>query len=149
MAMQLVALAFLVLACSVAPPAPSPTAIGPSGSPSRSSSQSSASPEVAFGDGTFRVPEQVAPGTYRTVHAANECYWTRLGGFSGGLADLLASRISAGFEVATIRESDAGFDSVGCGDWTADLADDEGLVDVAGGTSVRWVEDPGWTKDSA
>ena len=32
----------------------------------------------------------------------------------------------------------------GLGDWTADLPDDEGLVDVAGGTAVRWVEGLGW-----
>jgi len=34
-------------------------------------------------------------------------------------------------------------------DWTADLPDDEGLVDVAGGTAVRWVEGQGWMKESA
>lgn len=34
------------------------------------------------------------------------------------------------------------------GDWTADLPDDEGLVDMTGGTSVRWIEDRGWTQDS-
>ena len=37
----------------------------------------------------------------------------------------------------------------GLGDWTADLPDDEALVDVTGGTAVRWVEGKGWTKDSA
>jgi hypothetical protein len=78
-------------------------------------------PTFAFGDGTFRVPGQIAPGTYRTVRPATECYWTRLSGFTGGLGDLIASRISAGFEVATIEETDAGFDSVGCGEWTAGL----------------------------
>lgn len=35
------------------------------------------------------------------------------------------------------------------GDWTADLSDDEGLVDVAGGTPVRWVEGQDWVKESA
>ena len=34
----------------------------------------------------------------------------------------------------------------GLGDWTADLPDDEALVDVAGGTAVRWVEAQGWVK---
>ncbi len=33
------------------------------------------------------------------------------------------------------------------GDWTADLPDDEALVDVAGGTAVRWVEAQGWVKE--
>jgi hypothetical protein len=33
--------------------------------------------------------------------------------------------------------------------WTADVPDDEGLVDPAGGTAVRWVEAQGWVKESA
>jgi post-segregation antitoxin (ccd killing protein) len=39
--------------------------------------------------------------------------------------------------------------NTGLGDWTADLPDEEGLVDVAGGTAVRWVEGQGWVKESA
>ena len=115
------------------------------------------SPSVVFGDGTFRVPDQVRPGTYRTVRAADECYWTRLSGFRNGLADLIASRISAGFEVATIEEGDAGFDSVGCGAWTDELVQvtatrsefeegtyivgtdlDAGEYVATGGTSCEW-----------
>jgi hypothetical protein len=34
------------------------------------------------------------------------------------------------------------------GDWTADLQDDEGMVDAAGGTAVSWVEGRGWVKAS-
>jgi hypothetical protein len=34
-------------------------------------------------------------------------------------------------------------------DWTADLPDDEGLLDPSGGTAVRWVEGQGWIKESA
>ena len=37
----------------------------------------------------------------------------------------------------------------GLGDWVSDLPADEGLVDVTGGTAVRWVEGQGWTKDRA
>ena len=33
--------------------------------------------------------------------------------------------------------------------WTSDLPDDDGLVDLAGGTAVRWVEGQGWVKESA
>lgn len=36
----------------------------------------------------------------------------------------------------------------GLPDWTADLPDEEGLVDIAGGTVVRWVEGQGWVKES-
>lgn len=35
----------------------------------------------------------------------------------------------------------------GLADWTADLPDDEGLVDADGGTSVRWVEGRGWVTE--
>ena len=35
----------------------------------------------------------------------------------------------------------------GLGDWTADLPDEEGIVDVAGGTAVRWVGGQGWVKE--
>ena len=35
----------------------------------------------------------------------------------------------------------------GLGDWTADLPGDESLVDMTGGTPVRWVEGQGWTKE--
>lgn len=35
----------------------------------------------------------------------------------------------------------------GLGDWVSDLPADEGLVDLAGGTPVRWVEGHGWTSD--
>ncbi len=44
----------------------------------------------------------------------------------------------------TIDLADAGL-----GDWTADLPDDDGLVDITGGTAVRWVEGQGWLKESA
>lgn len=34
-------------------------------------------------------------------------------------------------------------------DWTADLPDEGGLVDVTGGTAVRWVEGRGWVRETA
>jgi hypothetical protein len=37
----------------------------------------------------------------------------------------------------------------GLGEWTADLPDDDGLVDVTGGTAVHWVAGQGWVKDPA
>jgi len=37
----------------------------------------------------------------------------------------------------------------GLSDWTSELPDDEGLLDPAGGTPVRWVEGQGWIKESA
>ena len=35
------------------------------------------------------------------------------------------------------------------GHWTADLPEDDGLVDLAGGTAVRWVEGQGWVRRNA
>jgi hypothetical protein len=35
----------------------------------------------------------------------------------------------------------------GLGDWAADLADNERLVDMEGGTAVRWVGGQGWVKE--
>ena len=37
----------------------------------------------------------------------------------------------------------------GLADWVSDLPADEGLIDIDGGTPVRWVEGQGWTKGSA
>jgi hypothetical protein len=71
-----------------------------------------------FGDGTWLVPDDVAPGTYWTLGYMENCYWTRLRGFESGLADIIASRIGAGPQIVTIGVDDAGFDSVGCGGWT-------------------------------
>lgn len=78
--------------------------------------------EVAFLDGTHRVPQDIAPGTYRTTTYTTDCYWTRLRGFESGLEDIIASRIGSGYQVVTIGGRDAGFDSVSCGAWTADLS---------------------------
>lgn len=37
----------------------------------------------------------------------------------------------------------------GLADWTSDLPEDEGLLDPAGGTAIRWIEGQGWVKESA
>lgn len=34
----------------------------------------------------------------------------------------------------------------GLGEWVSDLPDDAGLIDVAAGTPVRWIEGQGWKK---
>jgi hypothetical protein len=146
----------LVVGCTGTPISSVPTLATPL-IPSTASPTPPSSPRTVFGDGTHRVPDQVVPGTYRTLEASDECYWTRLGGFTGGLGDLIASRISAGFEVATIKETDAGIDSVGCGGWTDQLIQvtvtksqfgdgtyivgldlDPGVYVAAGGESCEW-----------
>jgi post-segregation antitoxin (ccd killing protein) len=45
-------------------------------------------------------------------------------------------------ETAELAES-------GLGDWTSDLPDDDGLLDLTEGTAVRWVEGQGWVRESA
>jgi hypothetical protein len=44
----------------------------------------------------------------------------------------------------TVELTDAGLE-----DWAANLPDDTALVDLTGGTAVRWVEGQGWVKESA
>jgi hypothetical protein len=44
-----------------------------------------------------------------------------LRGFESGLDDIIASRIGAGPQIVTIGPNDAGFESVGCGDWSPAL----------------------------
>ena len=34
----------------------------------------------------------------------------------------------------------------GLGDWVSELPDDIGLIDLAAGTAVRWIEGQGWKK---
>ena len=42
-----------------------------------------------------------------------------------------------------------GLVDVGLSEWIADLPSDETLVDASAGTSVRWIEGQGWTKEPA
>ena len=42
----------------------------------------------------------------------------------------------------------AGLANIGLGEWTADLPDDEALVDESAGTAIRWIEGHGWLKES-
>jgi hypothetical protein len=37
----------------------------------------------------------------------------------------------------------------GLGHWTANLREDDGLVDPREGTAVRWIQGQGWLKESA
>ena len=57
-------------------------------------------------------------------------------------AELLSSVHNPHPETADLADA-------GLGNWTRDLPNDEGLVDVAGGTAVHWVEGQGWVKESS
>lgn len=75
-----------------------------------------------FSDGTWEIGVDFPAGIYRAAAYTDGCYWARLRGFSGELADIITSDFGSGFQVVTILASDAGFKSDGCGDWTDDLS---------------------------
>ncbi|MGC0142114.1 hypothetical protein [Pseudactinotalea sp. Z1732] len=75
-----------------------------------------AEPSDSFGNGTWRVGEDIEPGTYRT-DGGSGCYWERLSGFSGEFSDIISNDFTSGPSTVTIQGSDAGFSSQGCGTW--------------------------------
>lgn len=68
-----------------------------------------------IGDGTHRVPDEIAPATYRST-GDGLCYWARLAGFSGELDDIAVNGNNAP-DIVTVGKKDAGFETEGCGDW--------------------------------
>ncbi len=77
--------------------------------------------QIAFGDGTYRVPQDIRPGTYRT-RGGDGCYWARLKNFSGQLDAIKANSFADGPAVVTILRADRGFETQRCGNWTRNLA---------------------------
>jgi hypothetical protein len=77
---------------------------------------------ASFGNGTYRVGKDIAPGTYRTRTAPSSCYWERLKGFSGALKDIIANDFSSGYQVVTIKSTDKGFKSSRCNKWSSNLS---------------------------
>lgn len=136
--------------------APSSIAPGNGSEESDSASQNQSEQPVAstegrpartFEDGDYIVGEDIRPGTYRLREAADLCYWERLSGFGGSLDEIIANNSGSGFFTVTIKRSDAGFSSSGCGTWTTDLSavvsrrgpiEDDGVfivgTDIAPGT---------------
>lgn len=75
-------------------------------------------PSSSFGNGFWKVGEDVSPGTYRTT-SASRCYWARLSGFGGELRDILDNDNADGTDVIVqILPGDYGFESSRCGTWT-------------------------------
>lgn len=64
----------------------------------------------------------LAPGTYRTRQAAASCYWERLSGFGGTLAEIIANENTNDPTIVTVAATDKGFNSSRCAEWTADLS---------------------------
>jgi len=71
-----------------------------------------------FSDGTWRVGADIKPGTYRAA-GGEGCYWARLRNFSGE-NDIISNSFtgSEGQATATIKPTDKGFKTAGCGTWT-------------------------------
>ena len=83
---------------------------------------------TSFGDGAWLVGPEIEPGAYRTDGPGSRCYWALLAEFSNVKAFLDRSEAASGADlgpesgadeaiVVRIRESDAAFETIGCGTW--------------------------------
>ncbi len=90
--------------------------------PTSASAAPSASKFVTFGSGTKVVSKDIQAGTYRTRHDSSGCYFARLKGFGGALADIIANGNTDARVVVTILPTDAGFQSSNCDTWSSDLS---------------------------
>ncbi|HEY2846177.1 MAG TPA: hypothetical protein VGI80_00065, partial [Pyrinomonadaceae bacterium] len=86
-----------------------------------SNSNASANAHTFIG-GSQIVGKDIQPGTYRTRAGTPSCSWTRKSGFTGDPSEALATATPQGPAVVTIKATDKGFDSTGCGMWTSDLS---------------------------
>lgn len=78
--------------------------------------------QVTIGaDGTYLVPAEVKPGTYRAKVPADSfgCYWARLKDTSGDIDAIITSDVGNGgdTETVTVASSDKAFETRGCGIW--------------------------------
>ena len=77
-------------------------------------------PRTSFGGGTWLVNTEIAPGRYFSNPSAG-CYWARLSGTGGTLAEILANEITvfnSPQEIVDISSSDYAFTSSNCGTWS-------------------------------
>ncbi len=85
------------------------------------STSSPATPEP-FGDGLWKIGEEIIPGTYAAPGGRN-CLWHFATGFSGTINDIArVGSSSSGRPIVTIETEDRGFHVVGfqtfgCGEW--------------------------------
>ena len=86
--------------------APPPTAAGPSG------------PLTTFGEGTWEVGVDIAPGKYKTSGSTSSgCYYARLKQNDGSLGDIIDNNIQDGPMTVVIKSNDGYFETSGCEDW--------------------------------
>jgi len=101
-------------------------AIGGSGgsSPTPQATPAPTVPPATFGDGTWLVGQEMAPGIWRNngyISTGFRCYWERLKGFSGDWSDVLGSNSSSVIDTVEIKSTDAAFRSEHCGTWSQQL----------------------------
>lgn len=70
------------------------------------------------GDGTYLIPADIKPGTYRSGKPDINCYWARLSDPSGGLRAIIANNNSAGPSVVTVKATDKALQVTGCAPFT-------------------------------
>jgi hypothetical protein len=73
--------------------------------------------KTSFGPGAYIVGTDMEPGTYRSS-GGSACYYERLRNFTAGLNSIIANGNTSAPTIVTIKPTDAGFQSQGCGTWT-------------------------------
>lgn len=101
-------------------------ATGPSTRPARTTARTGPSAtssttvpsalKTTFGDGTWIVGRDIAPGIYSTQRAGR-CHYDVEGGSGGGQHANIADADSSGQAVVTVGSTDRTFTSQGCGTW--------------------------------
>ena len=75
-------------------------------------------PAETFADGTFAVGTDILPGNYRADYSGSSpCTWRRMSDFTWNTGVITEVRTDSP-TIATIRQTDVGFASSGCGQWT-------------------------------
>jgi hypothetical protein len=74
-------------------------------------------PAPGFGDGTFLVGTDIAPGLYRT-DGSRGCSWERRSDLTGDYDAMLAMDFPDGQAYVELLPTDVAFSSDGCGRWT-------------------------------
>jgi hypothetical protein len=87
-----------------------------------------AGPETSFGNGTWLVSDEIAPGVYQTTESVSSCYWERLSGLGGTFDEIIANANVSGQGIVEIQEGDEAFSVSGCGDWIELTANSEPLT---------------------
>ena len=87
------------------------------GSWNRREAEFAEEPAKQFGDGSYLVGVDIAPGTYTADAGEEYCDWFRTAPFGDTSPDNSGGYVSKGQQIATIFASDSSFYSKGCGTW--------------------------------